>query len=132
MTDTDSNKFVAYLAMIAAPFALGAFFLAWAPSAQYASEDPAGDGYVPPRSIEQLVNQTQSSTVTIWCEPANGDGSQGTAWAIDLETDQSEEYPTTLITNHHVIEGCIGVEHELHWNYRFCSSPQVRLGRVIG
>jgi S1-C subfamily serine protease len=113
MTDTDSNKFVAYLAIIAAPFALGAFFMAWAPSAQYASEDPASDGYVPPRSIQQLVDLTQSSTVTIWCEPAIGNGSQGTAWAIDLETEVSDEYPTTLITNHHVIEDCIGVEHEL-------------------
>jgi S1-C subfamily serine protease len=113
MTDTDSNKFIAYLAIIAAPFALGAFFMAWAPSAQYASEDPAGDGYVPPRSIQQLVDRTQSSTVTIWCEPAIGNGSQGTAWAIDLKTEVSDEYPTTLITNHHVIEDCIGVEHEL-------------------
>jgi hypothetical protein len=65
----DSNKFVTYLAMIAAPFALGAFFLTWAPSAQYASEDPAGDGYVPPRSIQTLVDRTQESTVTVWCEP---------------------------------------------------------------
>jgi len=113
MSDTDSNKFVAYLAILAAPFALGAFFMAWAPSAQYASEDPAGDGYVPPRSIQQLVDRTQSSTVTIWCEPAIGDVSQGTAWAIELETEVSDEYPTTLITNHHVIEDCIGVEHEL-------------------
>jgi len=113
MTNTDSNNFVAYLAIVAAPFALGAFFLAWAPSAQYASEDPAGDGYVTPRSIEQLVDRTQSSTVTIWCEPATGEAWQGTAWAIDLKTDVSDEYPTTLITNHHVIEDCIGVEHEL-------------------
>jgi serine protease Do len=114
MSESVSNKFVAYLAIIAAPFALGAFFLAWAPSAQYASEDPRGDGYVPPRSIEQLVDRTQSSTVTVWCEPATGEPWQGTAWAIDLETDVSDEYPTTLITNHHVIEDCIGEGHEVY------------------
>ena len=80
----DANKFVTYLAMIAAPFAIGAFFLTWAPSAQFESENPAGDGYVPPRSIERLVERTQESTVTVWCEPADGKGSQGTGWAIEL------------------------------------------------
>lgn len=66
------------------------------------------DGYVPPRSIERLVERTQESTVTVWCEPDNDKGSQGTAWAIDLPTTQSKNYPTTLITNHHVIDTCIG------------------------
>ena len=94
----ETNKFATYLAIIAAPFALGAFFLTWAPSAQFASEDPAGDGYVPPRSIERLVERTQESTVTVWCEPADGKGSQGTGWAIELKTTQSKNYPTTLIT----------------------------------
>ena len=51
----DTNKFIAYLAIIATPFALGAFVLAWSPAQQFSSEDPAGDGYVPPRSIERLV-----------------------------------------------------------------------------
>jgi S1-C subfamily serine protease len=110
MTDSDSNKFIAFLAIIATPFALAAFFMTWAPSAQYLNEDPAGDGYVPPRSIAQLVDSTQESTVTVWCDPAPSKGAQGTAWAIKLETTRSEEYPTTLITNHHVIEDCIGVE----------------------
>ena len=109
----DANKFIAYLAIVAAPFALGAFFMAWSPAQQYSSEDPAGDGYVPPRSIQTLVDRTQESTVTIWCDPTKGDGSQGTAWAIDLKTKESKNYPTTLITNHHVIESCIGVESEI-------------------
>ena len=113
MKDTDSNKFIAFLAIIATPFALGAFLLTWAPSVQYANEDPSSDGYVPPRIVGQLVDRTQESTVTVWCEPAKGDGKQGTAFAIELETDVSKEYPTTLITNHHVIEPCIGVDHEL-------------------
>ena len=113
MRDTDSNKFIAYLAIIATPFALGAFLLTWAPSIQYANEDPSSDGYVPPRSIEKLVDRTQESTVTVWCEPTVGKGKQGTAFAIKLETDVSKDYPTTLITNHHVIESCIGIEHEL-------------------
>jgi serine protease Do len=113
MRDTDSNKFIAYLAIIATPFALGAFLLTWAPSIQYANEDPSSDGFVPPRIVGQLVDRTQESTVTVWCEPKVGKPSQGTAFAIYLEADVSDEYPTTLITNHHVIEACIGVDHKL-------------------
>jgi S1-C subfamily serine protease len=109
----DSNKFIAYLAIIATPFALGAFLLTWAPSMQYSNEDPSADGYVPPRSIQALVDRTQESTVTIWCDPKVGAGSQGTAWAIDLETKESKNYPTTMITNHHVIESCINIESEI-------------------
>jgi S1-C subfamily serine protease len=109
----DANKFAVYLAIIAAPFALGAFFLTWAPSAQFANEDPAGDGYVPPRSIERLVDRTQESTVTVWCDSADGKGGQGTGWAIELETTQSKNYPTTLITNHHVIDACIGEDESV-------------------
>jgi serine protease Do len=104
----EPNKFATYLAIIAAPFALGAFFLTWAPSAQFASENPAGDGYVPPRSIERLVERTQESTVTVWCEPTDGKGSQGTGWAIELDKDSTKTNPTVLITNHHVIDTCIG------------------------
>ena len=104
MRDTDSNKFIAYLAIIATPFALGAFLLTWAPSIQYANEDPAADGYVPPRIIQHLVDRTQESTVTVWCEPTKGKGKQGTAFAIELETSVSKDYPTTLITNHHTLK----------------------------
>ena len=58
MRDKDSNTFIAYLAIIATPFALGAFLLTWAPSIQYANEDPSSDGFVPPRIIAQLVERT--------------------------------------------------------------------------
>jgi S1-C subfamily serine protease len=104
----DTNKLIAYLAIIAAPFAMGAFFLAWAPAQQYGYDDPTGDGYVQPRSINTLVEITQESTVTVWCDVSEDKGSQGTGWAIELDTDVSDKYPTTLITNHHVIDDCIG------------------------
>jgi hypothetical protein len=51
MRDSASNKFVAALAIIATPLALGAFILAWAPAGQFAAENPKHDGYVQPRSI---------------------------------------------------------------------------------
>jgi hypothetical protein len=82
----ESNKFIAFLAIIATSFALGAFFLAWAPAQQYTNEDPAGDGFVQPRSIQSLVDTTQESTVTVWCYVKNEKESQGTAWALELET----------------------------------------------
>ena len=113
---SDSNKFIAYLAIIATPFALGAFLLTWAPSTQYANEDPAGDGYVQPRSIQTLVETTQESTVTVWCDLPGDNDSQGTAWAVDLKTNVSSKYPITLITNHHVIEDCIGVNSKVTIN----------------
>ncbi len=112
----DSNKFIAFLAIIATSFALGAFFLSWAPAQQYTNEDPAGDGFVPPRSIQTLVETTQESTVTVWCDVKGSKDSQGTAWALELETSQSDKYPTTLITNHHVIEDCIGVDSKITIN----------------
>ena len=108
MRNTDTNKFVAALAIIATPFALGAFMLAWAPAGQFAAQDPKHDGYVQPRSISDLVDKTQESTLTVWCETSKDDWSLGTAWAVELETAVSDIYPTTLITNHHVIEDCIG------------------------
>jgi hypothetical protein len=40
MKDSASNKFVAALAIIATPFELGAFMLAWSSAGQFAAEDP--------------------------------------------------------------------------------------------
>jgi serine protease Do len=64
MSQTPANKFIAAIVIVTAPFAMGAFFLARAPLAQYAAADPEYDGYVQPRSMEKLVERTQDSTVT--------------------------------------------------------------------
>jgi S1-C subfamily serine protease len=113
MNETPATKFLAAILIVVAPFAMGAFFLGWGPANQYQVTNPQNDGYVPPRIIEQLVEKTQESTVTVWCEPKVGKSKQGTAFAIELKTDVSDEYPTSLITNHHVIENCIGIKHDL-------------------
>ena len=107
MNESGSRKFTAFLAIIGTPFALGAFLLAWSPAAQYADSDPKHDGYVQPRSIGTLVERTQQSTVTVFCRAGEGANSLGTGWAIKLKNGQDKKYPTTLITNHHVIEDCI-------------------------
>ena len=110
MTESPSTKFIALVTIVAAPFALGAFLLAWAPAQQFSNTDPARDGYVAPRSISELVEKTQTSTVTVFCESVKGKFNQGTGWAIDLPNGVEKEFPTSLITNHHVIEKCIGLE----------------------
>ena len=63
MNHSDSNKFVAMLAIISVPFALGAFALAWSPADQFHNSDPQHDGYVQPRSVGDLVLTTQESTL---------------------------------------------------------------------
>jgi S1-C subfamily serine protease len=77
---------------------------------QFGNTDPMFDGYVQPRSISELVENTQKSTVTVYCEPGKEKFGQGTGWAIELANGVEDEFPTSLITNHHVIEKCIGLE----------------------
>jgi hypothetical protein len=113
MKDSASNKFVAALAIIATPFALGAFMLAWSPAEQFHMSNPKSDGYVQPRSVGDLVERTQESTVSVFCVVRDDDWGLGTAWAIELENGLGEKFPTTLITNHHVIEECIGGKGEV-------------------
>jgi S1-C subfamily serine protease len=113
MTESPSTKFIALVTIVAAPFALGAFLLGWGPAQQFSSTDPRSDGYVPPRSISQMIETVQSSTVTVFCELGKEKFKQGTGWAIDLPNGVEKDFQTSLITNHHVIEACIGKEGSL-------------------
>ena len=109
------RKFEKTLTRLSFSFALLALVLigtgvyfGWGPVTQYRNTDPHIDGYVQPRSIVNLVDLVRESTVTIYCDSGNKDDSTlGTGWALDIETDRQEEYPTALITNHHVIENCM-------------------------
>ncbi len=93
--------------------AVGTIF-AWGPVMQYRNTDPKFDGYVQPRSIANLVELVQKSTVTIYCEfGSEGEYEIGTGWAFDIETDREDEYPTALVTNHHVIENCLNGKGEV-------------------
>ena len=104
-----AQKITAFATILALPFALGAFVLAWAPAQQFYSSDPRVDGYVQPRNIEKLITNVQDSTVTIFCRPNDpkNKGGFGSGWAIDLENQQGKRFPTTLITNYHVIDECL-------------------------
>jgi serine protease Do len=105
--DQASNKFLAFLAIIATPLAAGAFLLSWQPSNHYFDFAPEYDGYVEPRDISGVIDDIQASTVTVYCEVSKKKGSQGTGWAIDEAILRQASLKTTVMTNHHVIEECI-------------------------
>ena len=108
--DESTQKFTIFLLIIATALAGGAFALAWAPSKQFNASDPRVDGYAQPRDIGTLVENTQDSTVTVICKDPSGRPTLGTAWAIDLKTNKSAKYSTSLITNYHVIKKCLGTD----------------------
>ena len=87
---------------------------AWGPVTQYRNTDPTMDGYVQPRSIADLVDLVQDSTVSIYCEfGSEGDYELGSGWALDIETEMETDYPTALVTNYHVIENCLNGKGEI-------------------
>ena len=106
--DKSSNKFVTFLAILATPLAAGAFLLSWGPGDHWFDFSPKNDGFVAPRDIASVVDDTQESTVTVYCTIGKDKGSQGTGWAIDSSVLQVSSKRTTVMTNHHVIEECIG------------------------
>jgi len=112
MTQTPAHKFIAAIVIVAAPFAMGAFFLSWGPSHQYELSNPSVDGYVQPRDIALTVAKTQRSTVTVYCEIPDNE-SLGSAWAVTLDEDAYKKYDSVFITNHHVVDDCIGKEKYL-------------------
>jgi serine protease Do len=114
MENNIAQKAIAFATTLALPFALGAFVLAWAPAQQFHLSDPTYDGFVQPRSIEKLVKKVQDSTVTVFCKHTDPEQDTfGTAWAIDLENNQGSKYPTTLITNYHVVDECLNGKGKL-------------------
>ena len=126
MSQTSGNKFIAAIVIVAAPFALGAFLLAWSPAGQYQLTDPREDGYVQPRDVGGLVAHTQRSTVMVNCE-APGKESLGSAWAVTLEEKAFAKYDKVFITNHHVVEDCIGKEEYLTVHRLFAKSYPARI-----
>jgi S1-C subfamily serine protease len=112
MTESPATKFIASILIVVAPFAMGAFFLSWGPSNQYVLTNPRDDGYVQPRNIGGLVENTVRSTVTVYCDIPKKE-TLGSAWAVTLEEKAYKKYDSVFITNHHVIDDCIGKEQFL-------------------
>lgn len=104
--------FIAFLGIIATPFALGAFLLSLLSAGILKDMDPRENGYVAPRNMNQLITNSQNSTVMIECDGKKG--SLGSGWAIELENENSEKYSTemtSIITAHHVIEDCLDTKN---------------------
>ena len=101
------KKAAGVLAIIAVLLGGTGIYLGIGPYLHYNNTDPSSDGFVQPRSIEGLVDRVQASTVTVFCDYAKERYTQGSGWAISLPTDKQSKYPTTLITNHHVIKKCL-------------------------
>jgi S1-C subfamily serine protease len=108
--DKAANRFVAFMAIIATPLAAGAFLMAWGPGNHYFDFSPANDGYVAPRDISTMISETENSTVTVICDVSKTRGATGTGWAIDASLLQVKTDRTAIVTNHHVIEQCIGLK----------------------
>ena len=69
------------------------------------STTTAVDLYSQPKLLQSFIDNSLASSVTIYCGNYSGSG-----WAIDLSDDMStsadDAYPTEIVTNNHVIEGC--------------------------
>jgi len=102
-----TKKAAGVLAVIAVLLGGTGVYLGIGPYLHYNNTDPSSDGFVPPRSIEGLVDRVQASTVTVFCDYSEDNYSQGSGWAISLPINQQAKYKTTLITNHHVIKKCL-------------------------
>lgn len=63
------------------------------------------DLYTQPKLLQSFIDNALASAVTIYCGNYSGSG-----WAIELTDDYStnrdDSYPTEIVTNNHVIEGC--------------------------
>ena len=112
MTESPATKFIAAILIVVAPFAMGAFFLAWGPSGQYQVTNPQDDGYVQPRDVGGVVADTRRSTVSVFCDLPGEEGI-GSAWAVTLNEAAYKDYKQVYITNHHVVADCIDKEKYL-------------------
>jgi S1-C subfamily serine protease len=71
------------------------------------------DGWVPPKDLGSLVTRIQSSLVTVECKESIGSGFSFFLDDIDLKEGfeyrdaKAEKAGSVLITNHHVVEGCL-------------------------
>ncbi len=77
---------------------------------QYKNSDPTRDGFVQPRSIAKLVNKTQLSRVTIYCDYSAKKYGQGSGWSTNLKIKKNKKFPTAIVTNYHVIEDCLDAD----------------------
>ena len=69
------------------------------------------DLYAQPKLLQSFIDNALASAVTIRCyNSSETAGSTGSGWSIDLTDDggtsKDDAYPTEIVTNAHVVEGC--------------------------
>lgn len=110
MKNTSRSAFISVFLTITFLLASGAFYMSWNLQTRYLETSPNVDGYVSPRSVSDLVEQTQESTVTVYCDVSKDTGWQGSGWSIgrqELKQKLGSKFKTAIITNHHVIKNCL-------------------------
>lgn len=107
------NRFLLVLAIIGLALAGGAFALSWQPSNHFFDFSPSNDGYVAPKDISSLIEDTQESTVVVLCDLPKDMQSVGTGWAIEKSLLKFDVKDTALITNFHVIKECVKTPENL-------------------
>jgi serine protease Do len=108
-----TKRFAGAIAVVALLLGGGGVYLGIGPYLNYNNTDPENDGYVQPRGLQNLVSRVLESTVTITCDADDDFFTQGSGWSIDLPIKDKKKYLSVIITNHHVIEDCIGNKGEL-------------------
>ena len=103
-----TKRFAGAIAVVALLLGGGGVYLGIGPYLNYNNTDPTEDGFVQPRSIDTLIGDVLESTATIYCDVKKGKSWQGSGWAIDLPITNKKKYLSAIVTNHHVIEDCVG------------------------
>lgn len=111
--DSIEKKFMLILSIIAAAMGAGAFALSWQSSNHFFDFSPANDGYVAPRDISRVIDETQESTVLVVCSRSKKDSWIGTGWAINSELLKVSTSKTAIMTNYHVIDECLNGRGEV-------------------
>lgn len=111
--DKASNKFIVFLVIIATPLAAGAFLLSWQSSNYFFNYSPAKDGFVAPRDISLVIDETQESTVLVSCVQDEANSWIGTGWSINAELLKMPSSKTTIVTNYHLINKCLNGRGEI-------------------
>jgi len=81
------------------------------PSASSTTPAVVVDLYTQPKLLQSFIDNALASAVTVRCsDSAETYLSTGSGWAIELTDDagtsKDDAYPTEIVTNAHVIEGC--------------------------